>query len=121
MVWKLSDASMALLREGIGLYKSLRGELKDMVPFFPLGFSRVGDRQLAYGLRGENRAYLSVFCPGGDAAEIPLDGLGRAVTAARAIYPASGDCEYRLEGGALRVKMPGENCARLFELDLEAR
>ena len=117
IVWDMSEGSMALMREGIGVYKAIRAELKDMVPFFPLGFGRVNDRRLAYGVRGDKKAYLSVFTIGSREAEIPLTCLGdfRAV---KVIYPSSGDCEAVLEDGVLRVTMPGDTCARLFEITL---
>ncbi len=118
IVWSMSEDSMAVLREGISTYKAIRGDLVRMVPFFPLGFARVNDRQLAYGVKGDGRAYLSVFVIRGGRAEIPLDSLGEIRTV-KAIYPAGGDCEYRLEGGALVVKMPADTCARLFEIEFE--
>lgn len=115
IVWNMSEQSMAILREGIATYKAIRGDLKRMTPFFPLGFGRVNDRQLAYGVKGDGKAYLSVFTVKSDAAEIPLGSLG-AVKSVKAIYPASQDCEYSIEDGVLRVKMPGDTCARLFEI-----
>lgn len=116
IVWSMSEASMAVLREGIATYKAIRGDLARMVPFFPLGFERVNDAQLAYGVKGAGKAYLSVFVIRGGAAEIPLDNLG-AVDAVKAVYPSGGDCEYRVEDGVLKVKMPADTCARLFEIE----
>ena len=118
IVWSMSEESMAVLREGIATYKAIRGDLTRMVPFFPLGFGRVNDAQLAYGVKGAGKAYLSVFVVRGGAAEVPLDSLGK-VRAVRAIYPAGGDCAYRLEDGVLKVKMPADTCARLFEIEYE--
>jgi len=118
IVWSMSEASMAVLREGITTYKAIRGELKDMVPFFPLGFGRVNDAQLAYGVKGQGKAYLSVFTVKSDVAQIPLDSLG-AIRTIKVIYPASQDCEYRVVNGVLNVKMPGDTCARLFEIDFD--
>ncbi len=117
IVWSMSEASMAIFKEGISTYKAIRGDLKRMVPFFPLGFGRVNDKQLAYGVKGEGKAYLSVFAIGTDTVKIPLDSLG-AVKSVKAIYPQSQDCEYALEGGALKVRMPSDTCARLFEIEL---
>ena len=117
IVWEMSESSMAVLREGISTYKAIRSELKKMVPFFPLGFGRVNDSQLAYGVKGPGKAYLSVFTVGSGEAEIPLGCLG-SVRDVKVIYPAGGDCDFRLEGGALKVKMPADTCARLFEISL---
>ncbi len=116
IVWSMSEDSMAVLRQGISVYKSIRGELKEMTPFFPLGFNRVNNRQLACGLLGKERALLSVFTVENDTARIPLSFPGRKVTSAKVIYPAEEDCEYSLTEGLLQVKMPGRNCARLFEI-----
>lgn len=116
MVWDLSDASMALLREGIATYKRIRGDIRRMTPFFPLGLNRVGDANLAYGLRDGGHAYLSVWGIGTNRVRVPLNGLGREIRSAKVVYPASEDCRYRIEGGALTVELPGENCARTFEL-----
>ena len=117
IVWEMSEDSMAVFREGISAYKALRGDLKQMVPFFPLGFGRVNDKQLAYGVKGKGKAYLSVFTIGSGEAEIPLDCLGD-IQAVKVIYPQSGDCDFCLENGTLKVKMPGDTCARLFEIIL---
>ena len=106
---------MAILREGISAYKAIRGELKNMVPFFPLGFNRVNNRQLAYGVRNERKAYLAVFTVDSDMAEIPLEELGR-INSVRVVYPAAVDCEFALNEGKLKVRMPGNVCARLFEV-----
>ena len=117
IVWDMSESSMAVLREGISTYKAIRGDLKKMVPFFPLGFGRVNDRQLAYGVKGPGKAYLSVFTIGSGTAEIPLSSLG-PVREVRVIYPERADCDFRTENGVLKVQMPADTCARLFEITL---
>ncbi|MBE5807142.1 MAG: alpha-galactosidase [Clostridiales bacterium] len=116
IVWDMTDESMAILREGITCYKAIRGDLKDMLPFFPLGFGRVNDRQLAYGVKNDEKAYLSVFAIKSAAARIPLSGLNRDIAGVRAIYPASVDCDFTLDGDTLEVRMPQDTCARLFEI-----
>ncbi len=119
MVWDLSEESMALLREGIDVYKRIRQDVRVMTPFFPLGFNRVNNPQLAWGLRDRGKAYLAVFAVGTDTAEIPLKCLKGEAASARVIYPEAGDCSFRLEKDLLKVKMPGKACARLFELSLQ--
>ena len=73
MVWKLSDNSMELMREGIFLYKEIRENLKTAVPFFPLGFCNIKDEAMAYGVQCEDKAYLSVFAPKTDTVVIQLE------------------------------------------------
>ena len=108
---------MDALREGISAYKAIRGQLKAMTPFFPLGFGRVNDARLAYGVRGGKKAFLSVFGIREKEIGIPLQSLG-GVKQVSALYPAGGDCEYRLEGDTLKVTLPTTPCARVFELEL---
>ena len=119
IVWSMSDASMDLMREGIAAYKAIRGDLKEMVPFFPLGFGRVNDTQLAYGVRNDEKAYLSVFGIHSDRVEIPAAALGGPVKAVRVLYPAAVDCDVTVEGGALRVKLPAQVSARLLEIEYD--
>lgn len=114
MVWKLSEESMELMREGIALYKDIRKDLKEGTPFFPLGFCQVGDPVLAYGVRTEKTVYLSVFAPGAKEAVIPLE-LGGDPKEVSVIYPAAENCTYAYEAdGTLRVELPRERTARLF-------
>lgn len=113
----LSPDSFNLFREGIDVYKSIRGSFTHMLPFFPLGFSHFGDPVLAYGLRNEEKAYLCVMTPGTDTAEIPLKHipLFRKV---KPLYPNTGDCEYTIREDKLLLKMPQPCCARAFVLEL---
>lgn len=116
-VWEFSPENLALYKEGVNAYKSIRGEIHKMLPFFPLGFTGFKSPALAYGLKGEKKAYLSVFTPYTDYAEIPL----RHVPDFRSLkvfFPASEDCEYKVEDGLLKVKMPQKSCARTFVFEL---
>lgn len=118
MVWKLSEENLALLREGIALYKEIRKDIREGVPFFPLGFSGARDKVLAYGVRNGSVAYLAVFAPGKDKAKIPLS-FAEKVTRVSVLYPSDGRCDYSLEKEMLRVKLPQKRAARLFRLELE--
>jgi len=120
MVWNLGKKSMDLLCEGVALYKKIRSDVKQALPFFPLGFASVKDNVMAYGLIRDNKAYLAVFAPGTDEARIPLcfDDQGRKAAAARVIYPAEQNCRYSLDEGVLTIRFPQKACARLFELEI---
>ena len=118
IVWKMSEASMEILREGIAKYKDIRGDVKQMAPFFPRGMNRVNDKELAYGLRGEGKAYLSVFTIDKGTAEIDLACLKQPVKDVKVIYPSTGDCAFEMEGTKLKVTFPAKTAARLFEIAL---
>ena len=104
------------MKEGLDVYKEIRGNLVKMTPFFPFGFHSVKSQVLAYGIKDEKRAYLSVFTPDSDYAEIPLKKLPN-VKKVSVIYPKDVKCEFQLENQMLKVKMPQNTCARLFELE----
>lgn len=118
MVWKLGDASMELMREGISLYKEIRGEIREGVPVFPRGFNDITDPVLAYGVKKGNTVYLAVFMVREQEGRIPLD-LGGKVKEISVIYPKTVGCEYRMEEDGLWVKMPQKVAARLFKIQLE--
>lgn len=130
LVWNMSEDNLAVLREGISTYKKIRADIPQMTPFFPLGFRNVEDEVLAFGIQSETHAYLAVFAPGADSAEIPLP---FPVSGAEVIYPASTDCEFELgnasgtdtvsaadtdtiSAAVLYVKFPAKKCARVFKL-----
>lgn len=118
LVWTISEEGLNLFREGIDVYKSIRDTEKDALPFFPLGFTNSKASVLAYGLQKENIAYLSVFMPDADKADIPLKFEGKEIKAVSVLYPGSGDCKFAYEDGALKVVMPQKKCARFFKIDL---
>ena len=116
LVWDISGENFQLMKEGLDVYKEIRVNLVEMVPFFPLGFHSVKSQVLAYGVKDEKHAYLSVFTPDSDYAEIPLKKLPK-VKKVSVIYPKDVRCEFQLENQMLKVKMSQSTCARLFELE----
>lgn len=115
LIWSLSDACMELLKEGISLYKTIRQDIRQGVPFFPLGFANIKDSALAYGLSCQNKIYLSVFGVQTDKLEIPLS-FEKIPSSIKVIYPKSENCNYQLKDQRLTVKLPQIASARLFEI-----
>ena len=118
-VWKMTPANFELFREGIALYKKIRGDLTGMVPFFPLGFGKVNNAQLAYGVHNQEKAYLAVFAVHTDTVEVPLEALKGKAAECKVIYPESRDCEMMITDGNLVVNMLQAKCARLIEIRYE--
>lgn len=119
IVWTLSEENFKVFAEGIAVYKSIRGNINGMTPFFPLGFSDMHSEVLAYGLKKDGLAYLSVFGPKTAHAEIPLDAIGAEAVSAKVLYPSTGDCALTLADNTLTVDLPDIRCARLIELKLK--
>lgn len=100
----LSAEQFAVLKNGVDLYKSIRSEIPELVPFYPLGVAHFGDEWMACGFRGERADYICVkrLC-GADSVEVPLD-CGR-YTHIEAIYPAKNGCTVKA-GQKLYVSLP---------------
>lgn len=92
----LSEEQFAVLKNGVDLYKSIRNEIPELVPFYPLGVAHFGDEWMACGFRGERADYICVkrLC-GADNVEIPLD-CGR-YTHIEPIYPAENGCTVKAD------------------------
>lgn len=115
-VWDMSKSSLNLMKEGIAVYKQIRKDIINSVPFFPLGLCTTKSEVLAYGVQNEKKAYLSVFTPKTDKAVIPLN-LVKKVKEVKVIYPKEKQCEYSYADGILEIKMPQSQAARLFEIE----
>ncbi|MFF9775334.1 glycoside hydrolase family 36 protein [Streptomyces sp. NPDC013978] len=71
---RMTERQFALVREAVGTYKSIRGDLARSLPFWPLGLPGWTDEWSALGLRapdGHGPTYLSVWRRGG-ASEVRL-------------------------------------------------
>ncbi|MEG0741266.1 MAG: alpha-galactosidase [Clostridia bacterium] len=110
---ELAPACRALVHEGIRQHLAMTEELKDGLPFWPMGLGQFGDAFLCVGVDCGNRAYLAVWHtePCTAEIEIPLAGWRDA----RCIYPQALPTVYNWEDGILRVELKGAS-ARLFSL-----
>lgn len=72
---RMSEHQLALVRDAVTVYKTLRGDLTEAVPFWPLGLPGWTDEWLALGMRvpDSRTSYLSVWRRGGDGTP-PADG-----------------------------------------------
>ncbi|MGP4045150.1 glycoside hydrolase family 36 protein [Streptomyces sp. 2A115] len=64
---KMTDSQLSLVRDGVAVYKAIRGDLRTAVPFWPLGLPGWSDEWIALGLRapgGAGVTYLSVWLRG---------------------------------------------------------
>lgn len=118
MVWKMSEENLKLMAEGIALYKQIRDKIKDGVPIFPLGFADLESKQLAYGIKTEDKVYLAVLAPKTEKVEIPLE-FEKEIEKVAVIYPGSVDCKFSYDSKKLFVELPQEKCARLFGIDFK--
>jgi alpha-galactosidase len=117
---RMSPGQLSLVRDAVATYKSIRGDLRAGVPFWPLGLPGWTDEWLALGVRvpGAGQVagpvYLSVWRRGGEAERtLPLPQLaGRDDIRVEVLHPSAsasgsaGTAEWDGEAGALRVVLP---------------
>ncbi|MFC8667559.1 glycoside hydrolase family 36 protein [Streptomyces sp. NPDC057199] len=113
---RMSEHQLGLVRDAVAVYKSIRGDLAEAVPFWPLGLPGWTDEWLALGMRvpGDSTSYVSVWRRGGESElHLPVRHLaGRKVrteilhpsapTAGSAVWEGDGDGT----GDGLRVSLP---------------
>ncbi len=119
---QISPERRQLVKEGLDYYKTIRGDLRQALPFWPLGLSHFEDEWTCLGLRNGNRLYLGVWRREGQnpSRELKLPGAAGKRARVRCGYPSYEGCEYRYAPGtgSLSVKLE-QNTARLFEVELE--
>jgi alpha-galactosidase len=79
---QMSDEQLQLVTDAVTVYKSIRADLPDAVPFWPLGLPGWADSWLALGMRGPTATYLLAWHRG--RLDTPRPGLARAAAAGAA-------------------------------------
>ncbi|ETN44823.1 uncharacterized protein HMPREF1541_09698 [Cyphellophora europaea CBS 101466] len=119
---RLSDDQMALIRDGMDVYKTIRSDIKDGIPFWPLGLPHWHSEWLALGLATpSNGILLAVWRRGGgaDTVALPIAELkGQAGVKVELLYPSKfqADFGWMENEGALSLRLESETAARLFRL-----
>ncbi len=128
---RMTAAQRALVADAVRVYKAIRGDLAESVPFWPLGLPGWDDSWVAQGLRTAGRSYLLVWRRGGPDADDPgqvtlpvqhvavpqLGGPQVGGRPARAeVLFGSGQAEWSAAAGGLTVTLPPAPAACLFRL-----
>lgn len=104
---ELSPERRALVREGIACHLSIVEDLKNGLPFWPIGLGGMDDAFLCVGVACESAAYLALWHTREGAGEVclPMPGWKDATC----IYPQNRkeSISVRMEGDCLRVGMAG--------------
>ncbi|MCH5270809.1 MAG: alpha-galactosidase [Lachnospiraceae bacterium] len=135
---ELSSERRELVKEGIRVYKNIRQDIKQALPFWPLDLAENTDKWVCAGLRTEKKAYLAVWkremegkqdnrkrsadrVLGENCLEIPLNKLLRDEQALRVsiLYPKKEAVPFSLQKNILKVRLEKPVMARLFVLEWE--
>ncbi|WNR42898.1 glycoside hydrolase family 36 protein [Paenibacillus roseipurpureus] len=118
---RLSEERKELIREGLQVYKMIRNDIRQGLPFWPLGLPAYEDGWISMGLTCGAKTYVAIWRLDSSTETIllPIRAGGMKAPAVRVLYPSHHDAAYSWnEGGAsLSVKLPNPFTARLFELD----
>ncbi len=113
----------ALVREAIDLYKTIRADIKDALPFWPLGLSSFTDEWVSMGLRSGRKNYVAVWRRNShaDTVSLPIAHLAGKKAKLCCLYPSYHDAPagFNTATGLLTVRLPEPLSARLFELEEE--
>lgn len=120
----MSEHQLGLVRDAVAVYKTVRGDLAEAVPFWPLGLPGWTDEWLALGMRapGDRTSYLSVWRRGGESElRLPVGRLAGREVRAEILHPsapAAGSAVW--DGEGLRVSLPRTPAVLLIRLTADA-
>jgi alpha-galactosidase len=112
---QISSANLQLVKEGIAVYKRIRGDIPKGIPFWPLGLPRFGDSWAAFGLDCGANGYLAVWRFEGErrSERISLPS-GTKKQTLKCIYPAARCPKFAFSNGSLTITLPRRHSARVF-------
>lgn len=115
----ISPEKRQLVKEGIEYYKTIRENIKNSLPFWPLGVSSFSDSWVSLGLKSKEKSFVAIWRRNGkDCIELPMNYLKGRDIKVRCAYPYVENCEYKWnkESGKLSVKISVAPAARIFEI-----
>lgn len=111
----------ALVKEAIDVYKTMRKDIKNALPFWSLGTSCFSDEWVSLGLKTEDTAYLAVWRreSSKDTCVLPIEFLRGKNAEISCIYPSFNeeDFTFNKNAGTVSVKLSKNYSARLFKLE----
>lgn len=111
----------ALVKEAIDVYKTMRKDIKNALPFWSLGTSCFSDEWVSLGLKTENTAYLAVWRreSSKDTCILPIKFLKGKNVKISCIYPSFNEeaFAFNKNAGTVSVKLSKNYSARLFKLE----
>lgn len=111
----------ALVKEAIDVYKTMRKDIKNALPFWSLGTSCFSDEWVSLGLKTENTAYLAVWRreSSKDTCILPIEFIKGKNAKVSCIYPSFNeeDFAFNKNAGTVSVKLSKNYSARLFKLE----
>jgi alpha-galactosidase len=108
---QLSPAQIEILRQGVGLYKELRGNFAQAVPAWPIGLPGYHDDWICLALRTPDEHFVAVWKRGKEDTTVAIP-LGER-TEVELIFPTRGEDPLVVRDGVMHLSGSGP-FARLF-------
>lgn len=114
----LNEEKRAYIKEGIRYYNSISSAKRNSLPYFPIGFSHFGQKQVISGFVYKKIIYLAVWNLGGKGVvNIPIKEY--SVKSAKISYPSSCTEEIEIEEHLVVLKLKsGAYQARFLEIEI---
>jgi alpha-galactosidase len=116
----MTPSQLALVADGVRVFKQIRSDLPVSVPFWPLGLPRWTDEWIALGLRAPSASYLTVWHRPGvsDTVTLPIPHLRGQAVHPRVRYPAASPAEVSWDpvSATLSLTFPQAPVACLIQL-----
>ncbi|MBE6591719.1 MAG: hypothetical protein E7646_06725 [Ruminococcaceae bacterium] len=114
----LSESKLELIKKGIEYYNYMTPYKLDSVPYYPCGHTRWGDNKVCVGLNCGKKLFLAIWHLGGEKS-FAVDLSKLDIKSVKVGYPDTLSTSFSLRDKLLTVEFNSEECARLFEIDLE--
>ena len=112
---KLTEKQLALVAEGIEVYKNIADTKKRALPYFPLGLTRFGKEKIAAGIKEDKTIYLAVWNLGKDTStEIDIK---EGIRLAQMVYPAENNASFEVTNNTLKINFNVSPSAAFFRIE----
>lgn len=116
----LSQERMGYVKEALDYYKVIRKDIKNALPYWPLGISDYKDSWVSLGLMGNGVDYVAVWRRNSQSGvvSIPVEHFKGKELEVKCGYPKKAPCSWHWnkEAGELTVELPERISARVFEI-----
>lgn len=112
-IHELDENGLGLVKEGIDLHKSIRNEIPDSIPFYPMGIPNHNDKVICLGFKYNMCKRIALWC---------FDDSDRGIAVpieynnAKIIYPSDTKITISHKNNGLNVKIPAECTSVIIEL-----
>lgn len=110
----LNEHQMNLIREGVEYYNTLSKTKKAALPYFPMGFTKFGDKTVCASLKSSNKIYLAVWNLNGEKEMVVP--ITENITDAKITYPVKTSVELNLCREGIQLTCPKTPCAVFLEI-----